>query len=182
MKIILIHGKDTSPSQKWYPWLGEELKKKGYNFIAPALPNSSNPAMSQWLLEIDKTDPDENTILIGHSRGGVAIMRWLENQDSNLKVAKVILVAVNSGKLRDKAIPSESNHGFYTETGYDFDKIKSHCQNFVVFHSRDDQWVPFTHGEANAKGLSAKFLPFDHYGHFGKKANSVPELLEEILK
>jgi uncharacterized protein len=182
MKIILIHGKDTDPSQKWYPWLGEELKKRGHTFIAPALPNSSEPLMSEWLLEIDKTNPDESTVLIGHSRGGVAIMRWLERQAPERKIAKLILVATNSGKWEDKAIPNESNYGFYTKTGYDFDKIKSHCHNFVVFHSRDDQWVPFAHGEANAKGLSAKFLRFDHYGHFGKMAASIPELLEEVLR
>lgn len=38
---------------------------------------------------------------------------------------------------------TENSNGFYTESGYDFGKIKKHCDDFVVFHSEDDQWVPF---------------------------------------
>lgn len=180
MKIILMHGKDTDPSQKWYPWFGEEIRRKGYKFIAPILPHADNPIMNEWLAELDKAEPDENTILVGHSRGGVAILRWLKNQPKDKKVKKVILIAANSGRLRDKAIQNESNYGFYTETGYDFEKIKSHCDSFVVLHSKDDTWVPFSAGEMNADGLSARFLEFDHYGHFGKGISQIPELLEEI--
>ena len=182
MKVVLIHGKDTDPSQKWYPWLGGEIKKMGYKFIAPILPNPKDPTMSDWLAEIEKTNPDENTILIGHSRGGVAVMRWLEKQQPNKQVKKVVLVATNSGRLKDKAIPNESNYGFYTDGGYDFEKIKLHCHDFVVLHSRDDKWAPFSAGEINAAGLSARFLKFENYGHFGKGVNEIPELLEEIIK
>lgn len=180
MKVILIHGKDTDPSQKWYPWLGAEAKKKGYDFIAPVLPNSADPVMSEWLAEIDKASPDDQTILIGHSRGGVAVLRWLERQSSEKRVKKVILVATNSGRLKDKTILEESNYGFYTEAGYDFKKIKSHCNDFVIFHSCDDKWVPFADGEMNAAGLAASFLKFDHYGHFGKDVSQIPELLQEL--
>ena len=175
-----MHGKDTDPSRKWYPWLGEEVRKLGYEFIAPNLPKADNPVMEEWLNELDNADPDENTILVGHSRGGVAILRWLEKQPVGKKVKKVILVAANSGRLKDKAIKNESNYGFYTEEGYDFKKIKSHCDTFVVLHSKDDTWVPFSAGERNAKGLSARFLQFDHVGHFGKGVNQIPELLKEL--
>lgn len=182
MKIVLIHGKNTDPNQKWYPWFSEEIAKINYEFVAPVLPKADDPIMDEWLAEIDKTKPDKETILVGHSRGGVAIMRWLEKQKSEKRVKKVILVATNSGRLKDKAIPSESNYGFYTEKGYDFEKIKSHCDNFVVLHSRDDKWVPFSAGETNAIGLSARFLQFDDCGHFGKGVNEIPELLEETIK
>jgi len=182
MKVVLIHGKDTDPSKKWYPWLGKEVKKNGYDFIAPILPISSDPVIIDWLAEIDKTKPNLETILIGHSRGGVAVMRWLERQSPDVRIFRVILVATNSGRIKDKAIPSESNYGFYTDNGYDFNKIKSHCNDFVVLHSKDDAWVPFLAGETNAAGLSAKFLQFDNYGHFGKNFDSVPELLQEVLR
>jgi len=181
MKIVLIHGKDTDPSQKWYPWFGEEVEKMGYEFVAPILPKAADPVIDEWLAEIDKTRPDKNTILVGHSRGGVAIMRWLEIQKPRKRVKKVILVATNSGRLKDKAIPSESNYGFYTAEGYNFGKIKLHCNDFVILHSRDDKWVPFSAGEINAAGLSARFLQFDDRGHFGKGINEIPELLEETI-
>lgn len=182
MKVVLIHGKDTDPSQKWYPWFGDEVKKMGYEFVAPVLPRAADPIMEEWLAAINKVEPDEDTIFVGHSRGGVAIMRWLEKQRPGKKVKKVILVATNSGRLKDKAVPSESNYGFYTNEGYNFEKIKSHCNDFVILHSRDDKWVPFSAGETNAIGLSARFLKFDDHGHFGKGVNEIPELLEETIK
>ncbi len=180
MKVVLIHGKDTDPTKKWYPWLAGEMQKRGIEFITPHLPNSADPIMKEWINEIDETNPDEHTILIGHSRGGVAILRWMEQLPENKKVKKVILVATNSGLTEDKPIASESNKGFYTENGYNFEKIKRHCDKFIVLHSKDDTWVPFSAGEKNASGLDAKFLQFTDRGHFGNSVNSIPELLEEI--
>jgi len=180
MKIILIHGKDTDPTKKWYPWFAAEAEKLGYTFIAPFLPKAADPVMQEWLTEIDKTHPGADSILVGHSRGGVAVLRWLEAQPADVHVKKVILIATNSGRLADKAIPEESNYGFYTEAGYDFNKIKSHCKNFIMFHSTDDPWVPFSAGEFNAKGLNAKFLKFNGYMHFGHGVETIPELLDEI--
>ncbi|MBN2197731.1 alpha/beta fold hydrolase [Candidatus Wolfebacteria bacterium] len=180
MKIVLIHGKNTDPNSNWYPWFGREVEKMGYEYIAPVMPSPADPIIKEWLAEIEKIKPDEKTILIGHSRGGFAILRWLEKATPKKKVKKVILIAVNSGRLKDKAILSESDYGFYTDEGYDFEKIKSHCDDFVVLHSRDDKTVSFSAGESNAAGLSAKFLQFNDRGHFGKGINEISEILEEI--
>jgi hypothetical protein len=180
MKIVLIHGKDTNPKQKWYPWLANEMNKFGYTFIAPFLPRPEDPIISDWIEAIDLTQPDKDTILIGHSRGGVAILRWLEQKPKTTYVKKVILIATNSGLIKDIVNKEESNYGFYTNSGFDFSKIKSHCNDFVVFHSTDDKWVPFTAGQKNSKGLSAKFIKFEKFGHFGKSVIKIPELINEI--
>lgn len=181
MKVILMHGKDTDPSKKWYPWLAQEIKKMGIDFLAPKLPNSDDPEINTWLLELEKIQPDEETILIGHSRGGVAILRYLEKLPEDKKIKKVILVATNSGSSF-KRNKTENNKGFFTENGYDFEKIKLHCNDFVVLHSKDDQWVPFESGVENSKGLNAKFLEFNNRGHFGKGIKDIPELLNEIIE
>jgi len=179
MKVVLIHGKDTDPSKKWYPWLKKEVEKKGIQFIVPRLPNFNNPILNEWLDEIDKTKPDEDTILIGHSRGGMAILRWLEGLLKNKKVKKVILVSANHPSIKEKNQPVDT-YGFYELGAYNFDNVKSHCDNFVVIHSRDDQWVSFKSGEKNAKGLNAKFKIYENKRHFGFGVDEVPEVLEEI--
>jgi predicted alpha/beta hydrolase family esterase len=180
MKIVLMHGKNTDSDQKWYPWFREEVERMGHTCMIPALPNAADPVMDEWLLELDKTKPDIDTVLVGHSRGGVAILRWLEKEPKETRIKRVILVATNSGSTTDRAIPSESNHGFYTESGFNFEKIKSHCEDIVVLHSKDDAWVPFSDGEKNAKGLSAPLLAFESYGHFGKGVTEIPELIREL--
>lgn len=179
IKVVLMHGKDTDPSQKWYPWFANEMQKRNFDFIAPKLPNADNPHIDEWLAELDKLRIDNNTILVGHSRGGVAILRWLERQ-TDKKVKNVILLATNSGFIKKMAVPTETNYGFYTEDGYNFEKIRLCCSNFVVMHSRDDKWVPFDAGEENVKGLAAQFFTFDHYGHFGKDVDEIPELIQQI--
>jgi len=181
MQVVLIHGKDTDPTKKWYPWFGKEIEGLGHEYVAPVQPKPNDPVIDEWLAEIDKTKPHTETIFVGHSRGGVAVLRWLENQPQSTRVKKVILVATNSGRLADMAIPAESNYGFYTDAGYDFEKIKMHCDDFVVLHSTDDEYVPFTAGEMNAEGLSARFMQFSNRGHFGRKVSDIPELLNEVL-
>lgn len=181
-KIVLMHGKDTNPAGKWYPWLGNEAKKVGYEYVAPVLPNSADPVIDEWTAELDKIDIDSETVLLGHSRGGVAILRWLEDQPAHVRVGRVVLVATNSGLIADRYIIEETNHGFYTNKGYDFEKIKSHCDEFVVLHSRDDEWVPFEAGVKNAEGLHAEFITFDDKGHFGKLTPEVPEVLKVCIK
>lgn len=179
MRAILMHGKDTDPTQKWYPWFRKVVEDAGLEFNAPTLPNANDPKIEEWVQELQKLNPDEETILVGHSRGGVAILRWLEQKESK-PVRKVILAATNSGFLKNKAVPEENGNGFYTASGYDFDAIREKCNEFVVLHSRDDAWVPFSHGEENAAGLRAKFLMFDDRGHFGRDVGEIPELLEEV--
>ncbi len=175
-----MHGKDTDPSQKWYPWLAEELGRNRIKCLMPTLPAAKDPKLDEWVNVLEKTEPDNETILVGHSRGGVAILRYLENAPERLSVNKVILVAVNSGR-EEVSNKAENNNGFFTEAGYDFAKIRSHCDDFVVLHSEDDEWVPFAAGKENAEGLRAKFLQFKDRGHFGKKVDSIPEVLDEII-
>ncbi|HBG81976.1 TPA: hypothetical protein DDW69_04020 [candidate division CPR2 bacterium] len=180
MKVILMHGKDTNPNGKWYPWFAGEMKDRSIPAIIPLLPKADNPHIEEWMKELEKAKPDEDTIILGHSRGGVAVLRWLEKLPEDKRVKKVILLATNSGFIKKMPIKSEPNHGFYTENGYDFKEIKKHCRNFVVMHSRDDHLVPFASGKENAKALGAKFLVFEDLRHFGGGVEEITELLEEI--
>lgn len=142
INVILLHGKDTDPTKKWYPRLEIQMKKHNLDFVAPVLPNPENPYIEDWLLEIDKVNPNENTILIWHSRGWVAVLRYLEKQNNNFRVKKVILIATNSWYIKNMRSDENSNW-FYTDEGYDFEKIKTYCSDFVVLHSKDDKWVPY---------------------------------------
>lgn len=179
-KVILVHGKSTDPSQKWYPWLAREMAGLGMAFHAPKLPHADEPFMEEWEACLDRLHPDESTILIGHSRGGMAVLRWLEDQPPELTVKRVILVATNAGSLKSRVILSESNHGFYTKNGYNFTKIRQHCADFRVMHSKDDAWVPYTQGQENAAGLHAQLMTFENKGHFGMGVDGIPELLDLI--
>ncbi len=179
-RVILMHGKDTDITKKWYPWFSKALKDLGIEIEAPVLPEPSSPVLTEWVKKLDTLGPDEETVLVGHSRGGVAILCWLEKLSADRRVKKVILIATNVGKIANHLNTDKSNLGFYTEEGYDFNKIKKHCDEFVVMHSLDDLWVPFSAGEENAKGLDAEFVVFKNRKHFGENIQNFPELLAQI--
>jgi leucyl-tRNA synthetase len=174
-RIIFVHGLHADLNKKsWYSWLKEELISKGIEINMPQLPSPDHPDLNEWLKEINKLNPDENTILIGHSRGAVSILRYLESLKENKRIKKVILIAGRKGNSNKKS------EGFYTKEGYDFEKIKEHCEDFVVFHSDDDPIVPFKDGLVNAEKLNARLEELKDKGHFDKDLHEFPELLNEI--
>ena len=178
--VILLHGMNAGPNDKWYPWLASEMSKQGIKCAVPKLPSSSEPVLAEWLSMIDSLRPDHDTIFVGHSRGGVAALRWLENQHNNYSCKAVILIATNSGLNAHRTVKGETNFGFYTDSGYDFDSIKKHSDSFFVLHSKDDQWVPYEQGVENSQALVAKLLTFDTKGHFGTGVNKINEVIDII--
>src|SRR5581483_3763009 len=81
MKVILIHGNGNStPQDNWLPYVKKELEKKGIKVIARQFPDVPLARESYWLpfLQHD-LHADENTVIIGHSSGAVAAMRFAEH-------------------------------------------------------------------------------------------------------
>jgi len=178
-RVILLPGKDKTPNDIWYPWIKNQLTKSSINCDVPALPEPSQPKLADWLAIIDSLNPDNDTILTGHSRGGMAILRWLEKPHRRVK--KVAIVATNNPAIADGPLDD-----FYLSGPYKFDTIKSNCNEFVVFHSKDDRWVPYEAGIKNAEGLNAKLVTFENKNHFGSQADGstmteFPELLKELM-
>lgn len=95
MRAFIIHGWDGQPEEGWFPWAKEQLEKRGYTVTVPHMPHPGQPAINDWVSYLQSLlpDPDEQTILIGHSIGCQTIMRYLEKLPNNFKVKQVIFVA-----------------------------------------------------------------------------------------
>lgn len=76
-RAFIIHGWEGTPDSNWFPWLADELKKKGFEAVVPQMPNADFPVAKEWLGHMQKIvgEPDENTFLVGHSLGVTAILR-----------------------------------------------------------------------------------------------------------
>lgn len=172
MRVLVFHGRNKTPDQAWYPWFVETCKENRIDCTAPQMPNADPPILKEWLQVISTLNPDEGTILIGHSRGGMAILRWLEQAPKGVRIKRVVLVAANNPEVPDQAMGD-----FYGEP-FDYQKIKEHCDDFILFHSKDDDFVPYKAGDLNATGLDGRLLTYTGLEHFGNNLTRMRDIFE----
>lgn len=185
-RIYIIHGWEGSPTANWFPWLKEELEKKGYEISVPQMPGAEAPEMEKWIPHLQSVakSPDENTYFVGHSMGCQAIMRYLEELPEKTKVGGAVFVAgffnlVNLSSSEEKEIVQP-----WLTTPIDFRKILSITDKFTAIFSTNDPWVPLSDKELFRKNLKVKVIVQKNKGHFTEDDNitKLPIVLEEILK
>lgn len=79
-RAIIVHCWGGDSDYAWYPWAKSQLENLGYQVTVPDMPDSDPPILATWLPHLKKIigQPDDELVLIGHSIGTVAIMRYLE--------------------------------------------------------------------------------------------------------
>ncbi len=167
MRAILFHGTGSSPDSYWFPYINENLEKRGYEVIIPALPNAENPSLADWLPVALEQTYDENTVLIGHSSGAALILAVLEK--INVHIAQAILVAGFFEPLEEgKSEP------MVKET-YDWERMKAHCKDFVFINSDNDPWgCTDKVGKALQEKLGGSLIIQHGEGHMGSATFNQP--------
>lgn len=123
---------------------------------------------SIWLPYMrDVLKVDESTILIGHSSGAEAALRFLEND----KVAYCVLV---SACYTDLGCSNEKASGYYDDP-WNWGAISKNAQKIIQYHSKDDKSVPVEEGRHVANAIASEFHELDGKLHF-----YYPEDVQEI--
>jgi uncharacterized protein len=170
MKVVIVPGNGCSNILKsnWYGWLHGVLNSQNIECIAQDMPDPNKARRSIWIPFMrDELNVDEHTILVGHSSGAQAAMRFSEQY----KVAGVVLVAATFSDLGDAG---ERASGYYplsgeTENLYDFQSMRKNCPKWVQFHSDDDCFIPVHEAIRIKEGLGLDDTQFQlHSGrsHF----------------
>lgn len=151
-RVVLIHGWGGYPQEGWRPWLKDELEQRGWQTINPEMPDTQTPTQEKWLAKLSEVigEPDDETYLVGHSLGGITILRYLESLPEDRKIGGAILVAGFPNNLTFDEYKGELN-SFFT-TPVDWTAVNAHCEQFFMLHSKDDSWV----NESNYHELKAK--------------------------
>ena len=77
--VILIHGNGGSTAADiWLPFLERALTALGLVVINQTFPDNVKARARYWLPFLEELGANEHTILIGHSSGAVAAMRYAE--------------------------------------------------------------------------------------------------------
>lgn len=174
IKSIFIQGNGGGTSQdNWFPYLKSELEKININVIARDFPDSFLAREIYWLPFIKKLGADENTILIGHSSGAVAAMRFAEKN----KIIGSILVGAC---YTDMGIEEEKQSGYYNRP-WDWENIKNNQKWIVQFASIDDPFIPVREARYINKNLDTEYYEYKDEGHFGS-GDSPKKTFPEIVK
>ncbi|MCL5666235.1 MAG: leucine--tRNA ligase [Patescibacteria group bacterium] len=176
-RFVILHGRASTSKDNFYPWLKKELEASGFEIQALDMPGKGEPDdLEQAKFVMKNCMLDENTVVIGHSFGGVVALRLLEQ---GMKLNKVILVATPfSGKFLDgKQRVSVSKA---VQKGFDFGKIKNSCQNFTLLYGTNDPVVPLSDGEEFSRLLNVNLTKIQSSGpHFQSKEE--PEVFKACL-
>ena len=132
VKIILMHGNGSStPQDNWIPYVKAAFEKKGFLVSAPQFPDTPLCRAKYWLPFLKNVlQADEQTVLIGHSTGAIAALRYAQTN----KILGSVLVA---GYATDLGIESEKASGYFDQP-WNWQAIKDNQTFIIQFASTDD--------------------------------------------
>lgn len=178
-RAVIVHCWSGNPEFAWYPWVKAELEKQGYIVQVPQMPGTDQPRLDTWLPYLQQLigQPDDELVLIGHSIGTVAIMRYLETLSEGEHIGKAILVAAFTDQLGFKELEN------FFETRLDFATIKTKSvRGFTVIQSDNDPYMSAQYGNRLKQELGAKLIVKHNAGHMSGEDGCMElrEVVEEV--
>lgn len=185
--VYIIHGWGGSPNEPIHRWLKSQLEEKGFEVVVPEMPHPDNPTIEDWVSKLNEVikNPDENTVLVGHSIGCQTILRYLEQLHSTIRVGKVILIApwftlsdLETDREKEIAKPWISTPIIETD-------VIKHTPKILAIFSDDDPVIPIEENrKIFEKRFGAEIIVENGKGHFTEEDGVVEVLsvLETILK
>ncbi len=177
MKVILIPGNGGgTPRDNYFPYLENELPKLGMTVINEQFPDAELARKEYWLPFIKKLGADEKTIIMGHSSGALAAMRYAEEN----KILGSILVG---SCYTDLGYDTEKQSHYYDEP-WKWDAIKNNQKWIIQFASTDDPYIPIEEQRYVHEKLNTEYYEYTDKGHFGRDVGRTefPELIEILKK
>lgn len=180
MNFFIIHGVYANPDANWFPWLKNELEKKGFEVIVPKFPTPLDQSLESWLRVFSdyKNKISEETIMIGHSLGASFILSYLEKTNKKIKAAFLV-----AGFFKLLNSPYDEINKSFIDKEFDWNKIKNNCEKFIVIGSDNDEYISPGMSKELAKNVNAELIIVHNGGHLNKESgyDTFPLLLECIM-
>ncbi|ORY06970.1 alpha/beta-hydrolase [Basidiobolus meristosporus CBS 931.73] len=175
--IILLPGNGCENPQEaiWYSWVMEKLKKHVTGeTILRQFPDYELCKESIWLPFLkQEIGVDENFILIGHSTGAIAALRYAEKY----KVKGIVLVSAYHTDLGDEW---EAKSEYFSKEWH-WDSIRNNSDWIIQFGSPDDSLVPIAEQRYVHEQVDSEYYELEERGHFVDD-NDFPELVEKVTE
>lgn len=173
-KVILIHGNGgCTAADGWLPFVERDLRALGLDVTNRTFPDNVRARAAVWLPFLETLGADAQTVLIGHSSGAVAAMRYAESH----RLLGSVLVSVCHTDLGDAG---ERASGYYRDP-WRWDDIRRHQPWIGLFHSTDDPLIPVAEARFVARQLACHYFEHTDRGHFTGRG-PFPELVQFVRR
>ena len=186
-RVFIIHGWSGYPEEGWFPWLKEELEKRDFEVIIPAMPEPDEPKIENWVPFLSKLVgiPDSNTFFVGHSIGCQTIIRYFETLPEETKIGGAVFVA---GWYNIRNLETEGEKriaGPWVNTLRNDEKIRKIINGkAVAIFSDNDPWVIPENQSSWKEKVGAEIIIEHNRGHFSGDdgIKELPSALDAVLK
>lgn len=173
-RVVLIHGNGgCTAADSWLPFVERGLAALGLDVVNQTFPDNVRARARIWLPHLEALGADEHTVLIGHSSGAVAAMRYAETH----RVLGSVLVGVCH---TDLGVAGERASGYYRDP-WRWDAIRRNQQWIGIFQSSDDPLIPVAEARYVAAQLACSYFESTDRGHFTDRA-PFPALVEFVRR
>ena len=179
---LLVHGSFGSPFVNWFPYLRNEIEKKGLVVYTPDFPTGVGyQNYNNWekVLEcyLDCGLINENTIIYAHSIGPIFVCKFLVKH--KIKVKKLVFVCGFNNYLGINEEYDNVNKTMYFD---DLEEVKELAEEIVCFYSKNDPYVKYDTEKKFANTIATKEIIIDNGGHLNSESGytEFKELLEFI--
>ena len=176
-KIFLIHGYTAKPSDNWFPWLKNEIKKDNLAISLLDMPNSQNPDPLVWDAYCDShISQTDGITIIGHSLGCIQALRFIERHD----IKQVNLILVSGFDEKTHTLPQLAA---FTDQSIDYAAVLPKINQAVVISALDDDIMPYVYSETLARHLKCKLIVVPEGKHFIDRDGilDLPVVYDELL-
>jgi predicted alpha/beta hydrolase family esterase len=176
---FIFHGTAGSPEGNWFPWLKTKLENQDIVTTVPRFPTPEGESLDAWLkvLKSQAQQINSASLLIGHSKGGMFLLKVLEQLVEPVDTAVFV-----SAPIGVKPIRYYEEDKLFSNFEFDWDKIRSKAKHFVVVHSDNDPYVSIENGRQLAKelGIDLTFIP--QAGHINSESGftEFPQILKSL--
>jgi predicted alpha/beta hydrolase family esterase len=158
-KVIFVHGNGGSTAYShWFAETAEALRKLGLEVINETFPDNQLARSEYWLPHLEKLGANESTIIVGHSSGALAAMRYAESHQ--------VLGSVLVGAAYTDLGEADEKASGYFDSPWDWNAIKAHQKWILQFGSVDDPYIPIAESRFVAARLSTQYFEYKDRGHF----------------
>ncbi len=182
-KVLLVHGWDGGPDKDWFPWLAAALKNRGYDVIAPQLPDAHEPSREKWIpaLRTAIRERESDMYFVAHSMGCQTLLRYLAELPEGITVPGALFVAGFVKPLRNlEGSAEEKVAASWTSEPLDLYRVKAHLAKSVALFSDNDPWVGLDNADLFRDKLGADVVIESGREHFNE--HEEPSVLNAFLR